>query len=487
MLPCWAETTNARRLLRPVNDQRVVWQSYLDGKKQASLRMTQELGRRVVKLKELLNFEAFTDIIATVATIKRQDSPNRRLCYMFVYLVMFAATVYLLRLSYHRYLNSDVVINAGVWQPSGGVILPAVTVCNLNPFRRSVLCSAAYLNVTAPLCTAADQTGFRRHWRNIFEKFEREEIYEILDKASWTENFMIEYCYLNGVPCKESFTSKAVINYPGLGNCVCIFCNKTLAGLEARFFKVPSFDQSLALMLRDKPSERVTANSGFVIFSHAHDRYPLLMRDSVIMKPCSTNYVTVSITRLRSSSGPRTRFCPDYWPDEFGAMKYANIPIVYDRNLCVDLCVAKHVLLRCNCSIDANLEYRRLIEVADVCGITSGCHRAAVTEKIECDCPHRCRDIVFNHRLHHSGWQRSSRCLQKFTEILRTKAVIHMDGLTVQNIHEIPLLDRADFSNIFGGFVSMLINLSTLVLFEIIDISCRILMCPLRKLRQKSK
>ncbi|OQR66916.1 amiloride-sensitive sodium channel subunit alpha-like [Tropilaelaps mercedesae] len=305
-------------------------------------------------------------------------NPMRRTAWLIVFLALFGLTIndiVNLAIEYYKYPDS---LNIKYEEPEGGrkMPMPAVTVCNLNPYKWTRFCENIdkLLNVSESLvstnttknmqkmkllyCNEATMKAEERtpvwnltkeymelmqhftDWSGVLQR--NLETKELMENISHTHNDMVELATFDNdflLPCNNNDIDLANITddiqrsvcqhnrkkspkpdakmYPRYGTCQCYFCKHTknhddVTRMES--FDGPQNGLMLVLKVEDMSYLPFIVEAGFLIAIHDQGVEVDFTKDGVFIQPLTTTFIGVGRRALRRLPEPYKNPCRHDWP-----------------------------------------------------------------------------------------------------------------------------------------------------------------------------
>lgn len=206
-------------------------------------------------------------------------NPIRLAIWLVVFSGLVVTTVYFIALTLIAYFEYATIVS--VSRLTGNLrILPAITVCNVNPFRRDVLCDrdAALYSVREPMCErAATSNTFVLHMTKFKgNSATNATLAEFIERSEYVWQDLIVSCKFADDDCSPSWIQEVVVSFYRYGRCFCIFCNISTVDESVDF--VDQLDPRRGLQLELDTQRDTYLNSsvdiGFLVMVHDRNHLP---------------------------------------------------------------------------------------------------------------------------------------------------------------------------------------------------------------------
>ncbi|XP_054929270.1 acid-sensing ion channel 4-B-like [Dermacentor andersoni] len=284
--------------------------------------------------------------------------PLRRLAWLAVYAVLFVLTMRDTHKLLTEYYAYDDRVNQEILEQKQ-VQFPAITVCNMNPWRKSVLCSEESFQgkiekaLQAKLCSMPNRnvtlTDEDIALSNRLKQWISEEQRRNLSRAEKLGHQledMIQVCRVHEGDCLSTKILE-IRMVPRYGNCYCLGCNSSRFSWQAMQMSDP--ENGLRMSLNMEPEEflPLTVDAGFYIMVHQAGAQEEVFDNAVYAPPGATTYIGVSKMISKNLKEPYKNPCQDHWPPELE--KYVVKGIVYTKRACDEYCYQVHIFEKCGC------------------------------------------------------------------------------------------------------------------------------------------
>ncbi|KAH7962616.1 FMRFamide-activated amiloride-sensitive sodium channel [Rhipicephalus sanguineus] len=208
----------------------------------------------------------------------------------------------------HEYFQYPLTVNIRL-EDVNNVEFPAVTLCNLNPVRKSLLCGQETdLDYTLQefLCNkTAEMTVTRGEDEGQLEQFvmwlatkQRTEP-ELAKTLGHQLPDLLRTCSIQGIKCDldRMFTLVFSSRY---GNCFCFHCNSNDEPVF-RYRRLGRPEQGLELLIAVEQYEYlpITPEAGYMVMIHKQGHDPEEATDGIFVAPGQTTYVGVTVLCLK--------------------------------------------------------------------------------------------------------------------------------------------------------------------------------------------
>ncbi|KAL1485092.1 hypothetical protein MTO96_010465 [Rhipicephalus appendiculatus] len=245
----------------------------------------------------------------------------------------------------HEYFQYPLTVNIRL-EDVNNVEFPAVTLCNLNPVRKSLLCGQETdLDYTLQefLCNkTAETTVTRGEDEGQLEQFvmwlatkQRTEP-ELAKTLGHQLPDLLRTCSIQGIKCDldRMFTLVFSSRY---GNCFCFHCNSNNEPVSELLIAVEQYEYL-----------PITPEAGYMVMIHKQGHDPEEATDGIFVAPGQTTYVGVTVNSIYRLKAPYPSNCVPTWPPN-SLQPNASLGKVYSRALCLKLCQQGAVLKNCSC------------------------------------------------------------------------------------------------------------------------------------------
>lgn len=206
-----------------------------------------------------------------------------------VFATLVITTLYFITLTVIEYWQYNTIVSVTLVGRNPD-ILPAITICNLNPFRKDVLCDpdGAFYSVRQSICEesknseqfAYHMTRFRTHSAT------NKTLAAFIEKSKYTWEDIVISCSFNQEDCKSDWVQEETVSFYRYGRCFCMFCNLTAVNENVRFFLSSGRLHGLNLVLNSSMNTYLTSRKsvGFLIMIHDRNRLADANMDGNVIK-----------------------------------------------------------------------------------------------------------------------------------------------------------------------------------------------------------
>ncbi|KAL9964424.1 hypothetical protein ACROYT_G028066 [Oculina patagonica] len=362
---------------------------------------------------------------------------------------------------------------------------PAVTICNFNRFKRSVIMEKGYDQLltqfekkSSGLQAENDAIDFSN-----YTDFNFTELYLI---AGHQINDTLLACVWSGQMCDyRNFTP--VLTDMGL-------CHTFNSGKDGEpILKVKQagsiFGLILSLNVQQKEYYGVMSYSaGLKILIHHQDTPPMVSQLGFAVGPGTSTFAAIRKQRVLNLPKPYESNCLNQTISEMPDYPKYTIPS------CKLICQAKYVIEKCGCREDG----MPAINNAKVCGLETqadclvkGKNNVNILKDYQCDCPVPCDTISFKPVLSYSAFPSNSfvpRMAKIFIPDVKTltpdiikqtqeymsqnllQLHVYFQELNYQVIQETPAYDSESLLGEIGGQVGLCVGASLLTMLEFFEV-----------------
>ncbi|KAL1414477.1 hypothetical protein MTO96_000879 [Rhipicephalus appendiculatus] len=216
-----------------------------------------------------------------------------------VYIVFFVVTVISIGKTLQNHFEYRDIVSISMTE-GNSLQLPAVTFCNLNPLRKSAVCSPNTLDmmngtIRNILCDQDDPMDI-----NMVHNFTTEELYPFLNVArkynnsqtllalGHTKQRMVLNCTVKGESCLDDSMYETTTN-PTFGLCYCIFCsNFNASKISYQASNLPVDGLTLVLDIEKEEYLRSSSEMGMIVMVHRRGVSPDPNEDGMYLSPLMT-------------------------------------------------------------------------------------------------------------------------------------------------------------------------------------------------------
>nr|XP_037285635.1 acid-sensing ion channel 2-like [Rhipicephalus microplus] len=409
----------------------------------------------------------------------------------------------------HEYFQYPLTVNIRL-EDVYNVEFPAVTLCNLNPVRKSLLCGQETdLDYTLQefLCNkTAEMTVTRGEDEGQLEQFvmwlatkQRTEP-ELARTLGHQLPDLLRTCSIQGIKCDldRMFTLVFSSRY---GNCFCFHCNSNNEPVF-RYRRLGRPEQGLELLIAVEQYEYlpITPEAGYMVMIHKQGHDPEEATDGIFVAPGQTTYVGVTMNSIYRLKAPYPSNCVPTWPSN-SLQPNASLGKVYSRALCLKLCQQGAVLKNCSC--ESSFMPAPSYNSYNVCDVLNNNETLYCVDRVrrhyelgqlECNCPQACVETLFLKSTSIAAWAKdvggtshANRQRTRTRSSVPAKVVIYFQSLTAQNIRQVAQYSPSNLVSNMGGILGMYVSFSFLVIFEIFEVIARSVLSALRVWRSRNR
>ncbi|XP_070553623.1 acid-sensing ion channel 4-B-like [Ptychodera flava] len=344
---------------------------------------------------------------------------------------------------------------------------PAVTICNYNQFRKSVVNESGeeFLKLAFPIYGPVNVSGI--DWDGEFNESRNYNMTEAAIHSAHQLEQMLIHCNWKGseICGPEDFTQSMT----DFG--VCYTFNDIVPPR-----KVQQSGTSSGLFLRlNVEQEEYTSNentgAGFRVMAHPQGQSPLVKLLGFAISPGYETLVAMSHTKTESKPYPYPSNCSSR------PLKYYQ---KYTRPLCMMECITDEVVERCGCR-----KYT-LPGTARSCGpeewltCVEPLLKNITATGQNCDCPTPCEQAVYDTKVSAAYWP-SEYVMQQIQEQYNiTDAMTYVrknfldvwfyfEELSFTEIQQVQAYTSASLQSDIGGFLGLFLGASLITVMEFID------------------
>ncbi|XP_022785082.1 acid-sensing ion channel 2-like [Stylophora pistillata] len=372
---------------------------------------------------------------------------------------------------------------------------PAVTICNSNMFKHSVVKAKAYEEIVPHLFVSiSEKMGLPLSFNDSIDlnKYNDFNLTQFYIDAGHQITDTVFHCIWNGKPTcgHRNFTS--VLTSMGL----CHTFNSGRDGQRILQVKQAGSDRGLHLILNVKQREYYGITSylaGLKVLIHDQQTLPLVSRLGFAVSPGTSTFVALKKLRILNLPKPYEGNCHDKEIKSIPGFSKYTIPS------CEAVCLTNFVIDKCGCR-DALMPD---INNTKVCGLREIKNCQAKQTKVlfllsgnfhkgienQCDCPVPCDSISFNSMLSYAAFpsnnflaslaeelgvsNTTADLLKEEQEITSQNLLelrVYFQDLNYQVIEEIPAYEYESLLGEIGGQVGLCVGASLLTVLEFFDV-----------------
>ncbi|CAN8026976.1 unnamed protein product, partial [Ixodes persulcatus] len=436
------------------------------------------------------------------ADVMSSDSHVRKILWLaaLVPLVYYAVgeTTAILR----EYLAYSVAV-AYEYDTNDTLVFPDVTVCNVNPFRRSRLCGMPAAErgmdpqLDARLCgdpaqvfkdANVEDLAYQQNLSVWAASRKLKDDRWLRDLGHQFQDTVVDCSYADQ-DCKnmtyfqESFDSRH-------GTCLCFHCNKS----EMDFFAYGSLaspQNGLVITLNAQLDEYLPTSyqAGFLVMIHSHGTRYSVCSDGVYITPGRATYVGLNVIAQTGLPAPYANPCRRDWPSML--LRYlTSTSISYTREECLNMCLQVNTRRECGCQsrlLPSLPKTGKQAESTHVCKkqkdlLCADRIAAEETSKFledQCRCYRPCLQTprhLFTQSINIAkipGAEKKITTLNQKERVQHlwplARLVVYFNSLAYEHIRSVPKYDGTRVLSNIGGINGMYLGLSFFVLFQVLD------------------
>ncbi|KAL1477058.1 hypothetical protein MTO96_036063, partial [Rhipicephalus appendiculatus] len=290
--------------------------------------------------------------------------------------------------------------------------MPDVTVCNLNPLRRSKYCalnsSERVMNseLNRRICgkgqdfKEANQEDLRlQHyiwdWLSLHKAKNRAWLRTL--GHQFVDTFV--NCSYHGWDCRDATLYRNVTDLM-YNNCFCFLCDHKP---RVDYNAMSSPYDGLVVTLNAELNEYLPTSyqAGFIAMVHLHGTRYSLCEDGIFLTPGHTTYVGLNMLAQTGLPEPYANPCRSTWPPQL-MVHMERMYGVYTREDCLLMCLQVKIVETCQCLSVSLPQIYTLAQRYDTCTDmklecvqhVSDSHTAFMLEQ-ECNCISACKDVSY--------------------------------------------------------------------------------------------
>ncbi|XP_043925856.1 amiloride-sensitive sodium channel subunit gamma-like [Protopterus annectens] len=399
---------------------------------------------------------------------------------------------------------------------------PAVTFCNLNRVRASILNSKyKYLRELLPSSLESMANESSRKTHKSGNQNEQKNFHLALSMLSEEQQLeighqlddMLFFCSFHGGQCNKSFFT-TFLNHK-FGNCFTFNGLNMGADGESQWKEIlnatkAGFSYGLMLELYIEQVEYIkelSSTAGLRMVIHDQHRMPFPEDEGVNISPGMESDIGMVKIHVRRLKPPYSSKCTD---GEEKINYYATTyDVGYSREACKKSCGQMKLIKNCGCRVSEFPAPPR--SNAPFCNISDKAINNCVEQyeykiahdELKCNCPLQCEEENFELTLSSSQWP-SRVTMEEFSKKLKRaggkwaqaakrvrdnliKVVVYYQQLNYELIEEIPSVRAVDLISSIGGLVGLWIGVSVCTVAEFIELCINILLFSIRRLLHREK
>ncbi|RMX43030.1 hypothetical protein pdam_00001790 [Pocillopora damicornis] len=361
---------------------------------------------------------------------------------------------------------------------------PAVSICNFNMFRRSVVREAGYekiLNYVLRKSSGIDVSGETINWE-LYESINLTEFHFAMGHQIYNT---LHQCYWDGGLCTyENFTP--VLTSMGL----CYTFNSGKDGQPILRVRQAGSDFALHLMLDVQQWDygALGSRAGLMVFIHDHETPPLVAQLGFAVGPGTSTFAAINKQKTISLPDPYESNCLDKNDSKVPGYK------TYTILGCLLMCQTKYIIEKCGCrdvGMPAINDTRmcKALDLSDCVLREKGNFRKLKDQ--QCECPVPCSTTSFrpilsyaafpsdeyikqSHELYEIYGSNTSEAsldfIQGYMSQNMLELVIYFEELSYHVIEQTPAYDSESLFAEIGGQVGLCVGASLLTVLEFCDV-----------------
>nr|XP_058971897.1 acid-sensing ion channel 1C-like [Pocillopora verrucosa] len=363
---------------------------------------------------------------------------------------------------------------------------PAVTICNFNVFKRSVVRTSAYEEILPQLHASVDKKMglFDVNDSIDLNKYHDLNLTQFYIDAGHQSNDTVRHCIWNGKPTCDHRNFTSVLISMGL----CHTFNSGRNGQPILRVKQGGSNRGLHLILNVGQEEYYGTASyaaGLKVLVHDQQTLPLVSQLGFAVSPGTSTFAALKKLRTLNLPKPYEGNCHDKEITSIPGYNKYTIPS------CQEICVTNFVINKCGCR-DALMPD---INNTKVCGLREikNCLEKEMINFYsriddQCECPVPCDSISYNPILSYADFP-SNNFIEDYvkrrgpnftTDSLEEKQEsmsqnqlelrVYFQELNYQVIEEIPAYNYESLLGEIGGQVGLCVGASLLTVLEFFDV-----------------
>ncbi|KAI1292797.1 Degenerin mec-4 [Halotydeus destructor] len=302
---------------------------------------------------------------------------------------------------------------------------------------------------------------------------------------------MIKSCYFAGKKCniERDFQSEF---YSQHGNCFSYNTDEVAAEVLQTGFTGPQFGLELTLTLETESYMPTSKEAGLKIV--VHDRWQKADpdQDAVNVPPGVITYLGVQMLNITRLKAPFQDKCTDDWPE--GEMKKWALALnhdTYTTQTCLKICLQQFVIKRCRCwtqtapwppfAEEPQCSERRNKAQATCVEYVREMY---FKEKIDCSCPPRCSDRIYEKFLSTGHQTRQCSAIPSDTDgdhgsqnkddkDNHAKVIVYFHSLSLNEIRQEKKYTVEGLLGAIGGILGVYLGVSFFAIYEVFEVMIR--------------
>ncbi|CAN7984344.1 unnamed protein product, partial [Ixodes hexagonus] len=377
------------------------------------------------------------------------------------------------------------------------VQFPAVTVCNMNPWRRSMVCnedsfvSKAAKALIGQLCNSGprnvtvselenDDLATTHKLKTWISAEQRRNLSRAERLGHQLEDMILE-CRIHDGDCLNTHSLFSEQTTPEHFPAYCL-ASASSSLLDS--WTMQSRETGLRMSLNMEPEEflPLTVDAGFYVMVNQAGVQEEAFDNAVYVAPGSTSYIGVVKSTSRNLKPPFKNPCQDDWPEEL--KKYVLPGVVYTKRACDEYCYQVHIFETCGCRSYNHIRVLvpQVME-APVCPdiLRADCERAVEAKVyrklISCKCLTPC--VIHYYHTSQSTLAWASRLVKpEYTldedssnrKKIHARIKIFMKTTKVLYRRKEPKSTVASLFRSIGGLMGVYLGYSSLHIFHVLDV-----------------
>ncbi|XP_022705653.1 FMRFamide-activated amiloride-sensitive sodium channel-like [Varroa jacobsoni] len=439
------------------------------------------------------------------------------------YIAMTAVALHFLRLLFSDYFSYPVSVSIRL-EDTSGLLFPAVTICNLNPIRRHLICENADSVLSIPeevkdyICNETYRESIQDENLDVIEQFSfwlahsQRLNKEAVKALGHPMKKNVRACTLQGNKCtniKHFWSDTFSQSY---GNCITANKQAQRTG-DFLYYRLGGPEQGLELILNVEINEYlpITSEAGYLVMIHSHNLEPDDATDGVFVSPDGTTYIGVTVRKINRLATPYPAHCISKWSKD--AIK-PDDDNSYNRGNCLKYCLQDAIFSKCDCE---SAQLPALSSARNICNIIDYNETAVCIEEVRasqeqgnlqelCACPQSCEELHYETTTSTAHWAKDTQVgsttttttmtakpgptsnkastSSEFQRLVtskhssaqketRVKIIIYLQSLIIETINQVPQYNPAGLISNMGGIVGVYLSFGFLVIYEIVEIFFR--------------
>ncbi|XP_049268812.1 acid-sensing ion channel 2-like [Rhipicephalus sanguineus] len=339
--------------------------------------------------------------------------------------------------------------------------MPDVTVCNLNPLRRSRYCalhaSERVMNTELNRRICGKKWDFKE--ANLGDLRLQQHIWDWLSyhkakNRAWLRTLGHQFadtfvnCSYHGWDCRDATLYRNVTDLM-YNNCFCFLCDHKP---RVDYTTMSSPYDGLVVTLNPQLNEYLPTSyqAGFIAMVHLHGTRYSICEDGVFLTPGHTTYVGLNLLAQTGLPEPYANPCQSTWPPRL-MVHMDQMYGVYTREDCLVMCLQVKVVEACECLLVYLPQIFTLAQRYDTCA----------DKKLECAM--------------HVSKSQTPYMLEQECNCIRAckppaRLVVYFKSLTYDHTLSVPKYDETNVLGNLGGIIGMYLGLSFLIIFQVLDV-----------------